>query len=65
MLYTILDESEVFWDNKENKYFYKKVDNCILEGVKYNRDILLNRIISTNLKDFLNPDYQIGSKLKK
>jgi hypothetical protein len=64
MLYTILDENEVFLENCRRKYFYKKVDNCVLEGVKYNQDVILNRIISTNLNDYLNPNYQIGSKLK-
>lgn len=70
VLYTILNEAEVFYSvescySAENlKYSYKKVDNCILEGVQYNKDIMLNRIISTNLKDYLNPKYQIGQKLR-
>lgn len=65
MLHTILDENEVLLENKNYEYFYKKVDNCVLEGVKYDKDIILNRVISTNLKDYLNPDYQIGRKLKE
>lgn len=64
MLYTIMDENEVFARPKNPIYFYKRVDNCILEGVKYNQSILLNRIISTNPGDYLNPNYRLGMNWK-
>lgn len=63
MLYTILDEAEVFYKPENLKYSYKKVDNCILQGVEYNKEVMLTRIISTDLKDYLNPRYQIGEKI--
>lgn len=62
MLYTIIDENEIFLPKRQGKYFYKKVDNCVLEGVQYDKGIILNRVISTDLKDYLNPDYRIGGK---
>ncbi|WP_159438281.1 YlzJ-like family protein [Massiliimalia massiliensis] len=64
MLYTIIDENEIFAQENQPSYFYKRVDNCILEGVKYNQDVMLNRIISTNPKDYLNPKYSLGMNLK-
>ena len=64
MLYTIIDENEIFAQPNNTRYFYKRVDNCILEGVKYNKDVMLNRIISTNPKDYLNPQYHLGMNLK-
>lgn len=60
MLYTILDENEIFLTQKKEKYSYKKVANCILEGVKYKNSTRLTRVISTDLKDYLNPEYEIG-----
>lgn len=60
MLYTVIDENEIFFEDKKTEYSYKRLDNCILEGVKYNNGIMLTRVISTNLQDYLNPDYQIG-----
>ncbi len=63
MLYTIVDENEIFLTEKKEKYSYKKVANCVLEGVKYNNKTILTRVISTDLKDYLNPDYEIGKKV--
>ncbi len=63
MLYTILDENEIFLTEKKEKYLYKKVANCILQGVEYNNNTMLTRVISTDLKDYLNPEYEIGKKV--
>lgn len=63
MLYTIIDQNDIFFLEKREKYSYKKVANCVLEGVKYNDRVVLTRIISTDLRDYLNPDYQIGKPL--
>ncbi len=65
MLYTIIDPQEIFLQQKNLKYSYKKVDNCILEGVQYNNDILISRIVSTNPKDYLNANYQLGTSMVK
>ncbi len=63
MLYTIVDIDEIFNCDKNYEYYYKKVDNCILQGVKCNKITTINRIISTNPKDYLNPDYSLGNRL--
>lgn len=63
MLHTIINEGDIFYQPDEIKKFYKKVDNCVLEGVKYNQDVMLNRVISTNLKDYLNPHFRLGGSL--
>ena len=62
VLYTTIEPQAIFWDQKNLQYCYKKVANCIVEGVKYNEEICINRIISTNLKDYLNDAYQIGAR---
>ncbi|MBC8610210.1 Uncharacterised protein [uncultured Ruminococcus sp.] len=64
MLYTIIDENEIFTQPKNISYFYKRVDNCILEGVKYDKSIMLNRVISTDLRDYLKPEYRLGARMK-
>lgn len=64
MLYTIIDQQEIFLETKNSKYFYKKVANCLVEGVKYKEDMVVERIISTDLKDYLNPNLQPGQKLR-
>lgn len=64
ILHTILDPMEIFYEEKNLKYCYKKVDKCMLEGVKYNNEnICLSRIISTNPKDYLNPEWTPGTNV--
>ncbi|MGI5959545.1 MAG: YlzJ-like family protein [Massiliimalia sp.] len=63
MLYTIVDEQEIFLEDKNSKYFYKKVANGIVEGVQYKDSIVVQRVISTDLKDYLNPSLQPGQML--
>lgn len=59
---TILDPMEVFGQESKIKYCYKKVDKCILEGVEYkNEGLCVSRIISTDLKDYLNPTWNPGA----
>ncbi len=63
MLYTIIDQQELFYQQKNFKYCYKRVENCMVEGVKYkDGGICVNRIISTDLKHYLNPTLQPGSR---
>lgn len=64
MLYTVINPAEMWYREKNLKYCYKKVDNCILEGVKYNHGkVCLSRVISTNPKDYLQKDWTIGREM--
>lgn len=63
LLHTIIDLQEIFSHHQPQQYFYKKVENCMLEGVQYKDDIVVQRIISTNPKDYLNPQYSLGQPL--
>ena len=64
MIQTVIDLNEVFdmnYAKKIPKQQYKRVDNCILFGVKCNEGFRVNRIFSTNPADYLDPVYQSGN----
>lgn len=65
MLYTIIDWQEVLLDNKINKNskFIKQYGNVYLECRKDQGKYKIERVISTDLKDYLNNDYNIGDLL--
>ncbi len=63
LLYTLANQGEILKNTDKTNFSYKKVDNCVLEGVLYNNKVVINRIISTNLKDYLKADYNIGNDL--
>lgn len=58
---TILDINEVIQplENK-NPYSYEQQNEVYFMGNKTTKGLSLQRIISTNPKDYLNPNYQIN-----
>lgn len=68
VLHTIIDINDIMGysvtDTKPNNHCYKNINGAVIEGTKTKNGILVNRIISTNPKDYLNKNYDIGSLLK-
>lgn len=65
ILHTIIDPEWV-WQNeteiqKKKEIEYKGVRLEVIEGDE--KTVLIDRIISTNLKDYLDPDLQPGNKM--
>lgn len=61
VLYTIVDINEVMMEGSEQPNTeYRTVNGCVLECSKRSDGNYLERIISTNPKDYLNNSYKIG-----
>lgn len=63
ILHTIVDLNEVMQENCTDKYSFKSVDGVLLEGRKTAIGSSINRIISTNLDDYLNEAYAPGKAI--
>lgn len=66
ILHTVIDPMEVMLIQEEGEiptYEYQNRDGCMLQCIRRQDGIYLNRIISTNLRDYLNPSYRIGETL--
>lgn len=65
ILHTIIDPLDVLGNPQTNSYCYKNCKNgMVIEGIQDANGIKINRIISTNPKDYLNKDYSLGNYLK-
>ncbi|MDF2568247.1 MAG: YlzJ-like protein [Oscillospiraceae bacterium] len=64
ILHTIIDLSEVMASPQDISYEYKQIGSCMLQGTNCKEGFMVDRIISTNPSDYLNPKYQIGKFLK-
>lgn len=69
LLHTIIDP-EVIWNQGAKDEDYTKKCEINYGGIKLEvieadqNTYIVNRILSTNLKDFLNPELQPGSKIE-
>jgi len=66
ILQTVIDPMEVMRREGNTdfpSYEYLHRDGCILQCIRREDGIYLDRIISTNPKDYLNPSYRIGKML--
>ena len=65
ILHTVINPYEVMLPNSSNSpaYEYINRNGCILQCIKQPDGDHLDRIISTNLKDYLNNQYKIGDIL--
>lgn len=65
ILHTIIDLEEVLCEDRDDEYSFKSVNGVLLEGRKNSIGSTVNRIISTNLSDYLNDSYAPGSVFSK
>lgn len=65
ILHTIIDPAEVMLDlGQPAGYEYLNRDGCVLQCVRKEDGLYLDRIISTDLRDYLNTTYRIGERIK-
>ncbi len=64
ILHTIVNQDEVMGLTNQFDYCYKNINGIVVEGIKSNDGVVINRLISTNPSDYLNPKYNIGEVLK-
>ena len=62
-LHTIVDQSMIF-PQKPNEYKYYKLKNGFIECTQSGGKMLINRINSTNPRDYLNTEYSLGNEIK-
>lgn len=48
-----------------SEYEYLNKNGCILQCIRREDGLYLDRIISTNPQDYLNDSYRVGERLKK
>ena len=68
ILQTVIDPMEVMGPATALQlpdYHYRCVGGCLLQCESRADGIYLNRIISTDLRDYLNPAYRIGEVIEK
>ena len=66
VLHTIIDPAEVMMETGSlPEYEYLNKNGCILQCVRREDGLYLDRIISTDLRDYLNASYQLGKRLGK
>lgn len=71
MLHTIIDLNDIFAQQEPIQLPYatvtdstfKTIGNCILEGRDCEGRFQINRVISTNPHDYLDPKYALGKYL--
>lgn len=63
VLHTIMNEYEVLGEYNSAKYSYQNKNGITFEGLKTDKGFQIQRVISTNPKDYLNPDYTYGKFL--
>lgn len=70
ILYTIYDPNAIFeyrdFNDRQASKFHNEIniDGIMLEVSQSNKDYRVERIISTNPADYLNPRFQPGSLVK-
>lgn len=64
IIHTIIDEYDVMRTDEKKQYVYQSKNKTIFEGFKDENDFIIQRVISTDLNDYLNPKYNNGNKLK-
>ena len=67
ILHTIIDLNEVMDPNYMKNFQAcdsKRLENCIVYGVKCKEGFQVNGIFSTKPADYLNPNYESGKYLK-
>ena len=62
ILHTVADHSEITPAEEIGQVNYMNVDGCICECIKKDEDILIKRLISTDLNDYLR--FSPGQKVK-
>ncbi len=65
MLYTIINEADIFYRPESANGCFQQVGNAIIEGESRGGRIKIRRIISTDPADYLNPHFEIGGYLPK
>ncbi len=67
ILHTVIDPAEVMLNPSEPPptYEYRRRNGCLLQCIRREDGLYLDRIISTDPKDYLNSAYQIGAILPK
>lgn len=64
IIHTIIDEYDVMRTDEKKQYIYQNKNKTIFEGLKNENNFIIQRVISTDLNDYLNPKYNSGNKLK-
>lgn len=66
-LYTIMPIDVVFSNINKKDVQYKEMSyrGQLVEVVEYQNKVVLNRIITTDPKQYLNPNLQLGKVIKK
>ncbi len=65
-LQTVIDLNEVLLTDREvPSYEYIRRDGCLLQCVRRADGAYIDRIISTDPRDYLNPRFQVGELLQK
>ena len=66
LLQTVIDLNEVMLtDGEVPSYEYIQRDGCLFQCVRGEDGMHIDRIISTNPRDYLNPRFQVGNLLQK
>lgn len=63
ILYTPLNDIQIFNSNFKPELSYKSVNNVFVECIKNNNKLSINRIISTNPNDYINPRISLGKEI--
>ena len=66
ILHTIVP-MEVIFENNNNDVQYKEIDYLgkRVQVVQYENKLLLNRLYSTDPKQYLDPNFKLGKTIKK
>ena len=67
ILYTIMPMEVIFENNTDDDVQYKEIDYLgqRVQVVQYENKLLLNRLYSTDPKQYLNPNFKLGKIIKK
>ena len=65
-LYTIVPIEVIFNNEKKEYVKYKEInfEGEIVEVLQYENKLILNRLYTTNPKQYLNPRFQLGKVIK-
>ena len=67
ILHTIVPMEVIFGNNNDDDIQYKEVDYLgqRVQVVRYENKLMLNRIYSTDPKQYLDPNFELGKIIKK
>ena len=67
ILHTIVPMDIIFNNDKKKDFSYKEMDylGCKVEVLQYENKLVLNRLYTTDPKQYLNPDFKLGIEIKK